>query len=294
MKNINIWMGGLFSPPTIRDIKTAYNTALYVSNIHKHSKIKLYMVPTNKYYVSPLTDCVSEKDRVNMLNILLKYVKKNFKFKKNIEIIVSKNDIEYGKKYKKPVPSYKSIEKIDKTDPFYKIFNLDNVISLVNAEWDDDTNFGFDENPGFSINFILNKYTIVIPTFNENTFHMTLKEKYNYIYKNIDLSKLLKHNTPDLLKNKTNKQKKDIIMKHFILLPDSYVPSNIKTISSKKVIDELDNYYISLDKINELTSNKVSKYILKNKLYKNCYNKTRKKTKGFFKSKRNKTLKNKK
>ena len=46
--------------------------------------------------------------------------------------------------------------------------------------------------------------------------------------------------------------------------------------------------------INELTSNKVSKYILKNKLYKNCYNKTKKKTKNFFKDKRNKTLKNKK
>ena len=94
--------------------------------------------------------------------------------------------------------------------------------------------------------YILNKYTIVIPTFNENTFHMTLKEKYNYIYKNIDLSKLLKHDTPDLLKNKTNKQKKDIIMKHFILLPDSYVPSNIKTISSKKVIDELDNLSLAI------------------------------------------------
>ena len=70
MKTINIWMGGLYSPPTLRDIKIAFNTSIYISTIYKHDKIKLYMVPTNKYYLNPLTKCVSEKNRVEMLKLL--------------------------------------------------------------------------------------------------------------------------------------------------------------------------------------------------------------------------------
>ena len=299
MKKINIWMGGLFSPPTLRDIKIAYNTATYISSIHKNSKIKLYMVPTNKYYNSPMTVCVSEKNRLKMLHLLLNYVKESFHFPKNIEIVVSKIDIDYGKKYKTPTPSHESIKKLENTTPFYKIFNLDNVINIVNANWDNYTNFGFKQDVGFSINFLLSDYTIVIPTFSENSYSMSYKEKYDFIYKNIDLSKLLKNkiNIPSVLKNKGAKEQKDIIMKHIIILPDKYVPENLKSISSKKVIQELDNYYNSLQKINELSSKKVTKYILKNNLYKNCYEHDRKKTKkrnSKSTPKHNKTIKRKK
>ena len=51
-------------------------SANYISNSYPDRKIKLYMIPTSKYYVSPLTACVEEKDRINMLQLLLKYVKK--------------------------------------------------------------------------------------------------------------------------------------------------------------------------------------------------------------------------
>ena len=257
------------------------------------------MVPTNKYYNSPLTKCVSENNRLKMLHLLLNYVKQTFHFSKNIEIVVSKIDIDYGKKHKTPTPSHESIKKIKNTTPFYKIFNLDNVINIVNANWDNYTNFGFKQDIGFSINFLLSDYTIVIPTFSENSYSMSYKEKYDFIYKNIDLSKLLKNKTniPSVLKNKSDMEQKNIIMKHIIILPDKYVPENLKSISSKKVIQELDNYYNSLQKINELSSKNVTKYILKNKLYKNCYEYDRKKTKKRNSKstvKLNKTIKRKK
>jgi hypothetical protein len=286
MKYINIWMGGLFSPPTLRDIKIAYNTASYISNIYPKRKIKLFMVPTNKYYVSPLTNCVEEKDRITMLRLLLKYVKKNLNIPKNIQIIISEKDIKYGKKFHQPSNINDSIKSFNSTNPFYIILNLENVINLVKGNWDDDTHFGFSEKKGFSIDLLLNTKIIVIPTFSD-LVELDENQKHNYINKNIDLSKLLKSDIPNILKNKSIKQQKHLLMSNFIILPEKFVPENLKTISSKKVIEELDNYYSSLNKINELSSKKVTEYITKKKLYKNCYNYNRtKKIKNLSKQKR--------
>lgn len=297
MKTINIWMGGLFSPPTLRDIKVAYNSANYISNSYPDRKIKLYMIPTSKYYVSPLTACVEEKDRINMLQLLLKYVKKNLKLPKNIQIIISDKDIKYGKKNNYPSNIIDSIKPFNTTTPFFVILNLENIINLVKGNWDNDTHFGFSENKGFSIDLILSTKILIIPTFSD-VGELNEKQQNKYIFRNIDLSKLLKYNTPNLLKNKGVKQQKDIIMNHFIILPSKFVPEKLKTISSKKVIEELDNYYNSLDKITELSSKKVTEYITKKKLYKNCYNYNRtKKLKKTSKSKNknnNKTIKRKK
>lgn len=297
MKTINIWMGGLFSPPTLRDIKVAYNSANYISNSYPDRKIKLYMIPTSKYYVSPLTACVEEKDRINMLQLLLKYVKKNLKLPKNIQIIISDKDIKYGKKNNYPSNIIDSIKPFNTTKPFFVILNLENIINLVKGNWDNDTHFGFSENKGFSIDLILSTKILIIPTFSD-VGELNEKQQNKYIFRNIDLSKLLKYNTPNLLKNKGVKQQKEIIMNHFIILPSKFVPEKLKTISSKKVIEELDNYYNSLDKITELSSKKVTEYITKKKLYKNCYNYNRtKKLKKTSKSKNknnSKTIKRKK
>jgi hypothetical protein len=271
-------MGGLFSPPTLRDIKIAYNSSSYISNIFPNHHVKLYMVPTNDYYISPLTVCVNEKDRINMLKILLKYVKKNLKIPKKIQIITSDKDIKYGKKYKKPTTILDSISHFNKTDPFFIILHLENIVNLVKGNWDDDTHFGFSEENGLSIKLIINNNILVVPTFT-NTYDINEKQKYNHIKKNINLSKLLQHYVPDILKNKSIKQQKQIIMDKFKILPSKYVPENLKTISSKKVIEELDNYYTSLDKIYELSSSHVIDYIIKKKLYKNCYNNRSNKTK---------------
>lgn len=96
-KVVHIWYGGNFSPPTNAHIYGSLAIANLVNEtVPNVDEIKIYWTPTSKNENDGFikTECVSEKDRVNMLEILRQEF--NTKSPKNVSIIINETGMETG------------------------------------------------------------------------------------------------------------------------------------------------------------------------------------------------------
>jgi nicotinic acid mononucleotide adenylyltransferase len=119
-KNIYVWFGGSFSPPTYAHIDTILETVRKLHGTYPTTKIVGVFVPVNKYYnkESVSEACISEENRLAMLQLLVDQLNShNLDF---AEFKVGDYEIRRGKKTRRSVPlfaSLKLLEKANKSDP---------------------------------------------------------------------------------------------------------------------------------------------------------------------------------
>jgi nicotinic acid mononucleotide adenylyltransferase len=115
-----IWFGGSFSPPTFAHMDTVLEASRKLHGTHPLDKIIVEFVPVNMYYgkESVGSSCVSEDDRLDMLNVMIAQL--NSQKLPFAEFKIGTYELDRGKKTQKSVPlfgSVKLMEKANKTRP---------------------------------------------------------------------------------------------------------------------------------------------------------------------------------
>ena len=284
VSTINIIDGGVFSPPTKATGQLAFNIASFVLSKHPKNKIQYHFLPTNKYYNKPWVRCVSEEDRLIMLDNLVKYIHSNYKVPSNISFKVDDWEIEWGKKNKAPSTSLNTIiNHFSKPQQksLYLCHSIENIIQRVKGEWQNSLQLLF------MIKFIV--YDIY------SSEIIGSNNAQNYVFKQFDLIELLKQGNGSfpkpLLKyfNKNNISKQDIedfiqfnknpnkfegiknlIMENILFLPKHLVPESYKSMAGNRVREELDVYYSSLKNLQKFITPETQKHILDQNLYHHC------------------------
>lgn len=278
-KNIIIWNGSVFSPPTIANGQLALNICLYLKGVlGENKKYNYYFVPTNKYYNKPWVRCVSEEDRVYMLNKLIENMEKTYTIPKNVSFHVSEYEIEKGKKLKNPLTTIESIEQFKQKHDIYIVSAMDHLVQRVKGYWSN----------SLELFFMCN--IIVFDDFSGQIIDSDQSEKY--IYNSINMKSLLKQKRPkellDFMKKNNITERmiveyiekgshsekieliKKLILSKFVFLPKKMVPVNYKSAIGPRIRQELKIYYSTADNIEALTNPETLKYIKDNQLYKEC------------------------
>jgi|UniRef100_A0A6C0CKX2 hypothetical protein len=275
--------GGVFSPPTKATGQLAFNISSFISSKHPKKKIQYHFLPSNKYYNKPWVRCVSEEDRIIMLDNLVKYITSNYKIPSKISFIVDDSDIKWGKINKAPSTTINTLKNNFSKKQFSSIYlanSIDNIIQRIKGNWDNSLEL-----------FFMVKF-IVYDIFSSQIIGDNTK---NYLLKSFDLPQLLKQgngNFPEKInkffkQNNISKQDiidfidynknpekfeeiKNIIMENIIILPKHLVPDSYKSMAGNRVREELDVFYSSLENLKKFITPKTEKYILDNKLYHHC------------------------
>jgi hypothetical protein len=275
--------GGVFSPPTKATGQLAFNISSFVSSKHPKQKIQYHFLPTNKYYNKPWVRCVSEEDRIIMLDNLVKYIHSNYKVPSNISFVVDDWEIKWGQKNKAPSTSLNTLTNhFSKTQlkSLYLCHSIENIIQRVKGEWQNSLQLLF------MIKFIV--YDIY-------SSEIIGSNSQNYVFKQIDLKELLKQangNYPYPLKTFFKKNKisnldvnnfiqsdknpnkfediKKLIMQNILFLPKHLIPESYKSMAGNRVREELDVYYSSLQNLQKFITPETQKQILDNNLYHHC------------------------
>jgi len=276
--------GGVFSPPTKATGQLAFNISSFISSKYPKTKIQYHFLPTNKYYNKPWVRCVSEEDRLIMLDNLVKYINNSYKVPSNISFKVDDWEIQWGKKNKAPSTTLNTLTNHFSTTQqksLYLCHSIENIIQRVKGEWQNSLQLFF------MIKFIV--YDIyssnIIGSNNTST----------YVYKSFNLPDLLtqangnfplpivhyfkknhisKQDIDDFINSNKNSIKfdgiKDLIMQNILFLPKHLVPESYKSMAGNRVREELDVYYSSLNNLQKFITPQTQKYILDKKLYHHC------------------------
>ena len=312
---IYILDGGVFSPPTKAVGKLAYNISNYVLSKNPSKQIRYHFLPTNKYYNKPWVRCVSEEDRLIMLDNLVKYINSSMKVSDKIKFIVDDWEIKWGKKHKAPSSTIDTLTNHftkKQLQNLYLSVSIDNIVQTVKG------------NRG---NGLQTLYLVKYLCYDIFSSEIIGDDNETYIYKSIDLPELLRqanNNYPKEIlsyfkKNKITKQDidsfitfsenskkfdelKSIIMKRIDILPKHIVPENYKAMAGNRVREELDVFYSSMENLEKFTTPATTEFITKNKLYHHCKStyqsklvskkKTKKRSNKKSKSKSNKSKSN--
>ena len=276
--------GGVFSPPTKATGQLAFNISSFILSKNPKSKIQYHFLPTNKYYNKPWVRCVSEEDRLIMLDNLVKYINKNFKVPSTISFKVDDWEIEWGKKNKAPSTSLNTLSNhfsSTQLKSLYLCHSIENIIMRVKGEWQNSLQLFF------MVKFIV--YDIysshIIGSNNSST----------YVYKSFNVQELLKQangnfpqplvkylkkhniskqNITDFINYNKNSTKfdgiKDLIMQNIVFLPKHLVPESYKSMAGNRVREELDVYYSSLGNLQKFITPETQNFILDKNLYHHC------------------------
>ena len=276
--------GGVFSPPTKATGQLAFNISSFILSKNPKSKIQYHFLPTNKYYNKPWVRCVSEEDRLIMLDNLVKYINKNYKVPSNISFKVDDWEIKWGKKNKAPSTSLNTLSNhfsSAQLKSLYLCHSIENIIMRVKGEWQNSLQLFF------MVKFMV--YDIY------SSHIIGSNNTYSYVYKSFNVQELLKQgngNFPQPLvkyfkKNNITKQDitdfinynknstkfdgiKDLIMQNIVFLPKHLVPESYKSMAGNRVREELDVYYSSLGNLQKFITPETQNYILDKNLYHHC------------------------
>lgn len=276
--------GGVFSPPTKATGQLAFNISSFISSKNPKSKIQYHFLPTNKYYNKPWVRCVSEEDRLIMLDNLVKYINKNFKVPSNISFKVDDWEIEWGKKNKAPSTSLNTLTNhfsSTQLKSLYLCHSIENIIMRVKGEWQNSLQLFF------MVKFIV--YDIY------SSHIIGSNNTSSYVYKSFNVQELLKQangnfpqplvkyfkkhniskqNITDFINYNKNSTKfdgiKDLIMQNIVFLPKHLVPESYKSMAGNRVREELDVYYSSLGNLQKFITPETQNFILDKNLYHHC------------------------
>jgi len=276
--------GGVFSPPTKATGQLAFNISSFISSKNPKSKIQYHFLPTNKYYNKPWVRCVSEEDRLIMLDNLVKYINKNFKVPSTISFKVDDWEIEWGKKNKAPSTSLNTLTNhfsSTQLKSLYLCHSIENIIMRVKGEWQNSLQLFF------MIKFIV--YDIY------SSHIIGSNNTSSYVYKSFNVQELLKQangnfpqplvkyfkkhniskqNITDFINYNKNSTKfdgiKDLIMQNIVFLPKHLVPESYKSMAGNRVREELDVYYSSLGNLQKFITPETQSFILDKNLYHHC------------------------